>query len=106
DVDQAGESPTVITSAMKELNVSVYDCIKDYYNNAFPGGQDIVFTAANEGVGLPMASSKFSQFTQADYTAIFAQLAAKAIDIWADVRNGADVSISDIPKNIVIVNEY
>ncbi|MCL1976184.1 MAG: BMP family ABC transporter substrate-binding protein [Firmicutes bacterium] len=106
DVDQAGESATVITSAMKELSVSVYDCITDYYTNKFPGGQDIVFTAANEGVGLPMTSSKFANFTQADYDAIYAKLAAKAIDIWADVRDGADVNIVDIPKSIVIVNEY
>jgi len=106
DVDQSGESATVITSAMKELRVSVYDCIKDYYDGKFPGGQDIVFTAENHGVGLPMATSKFSQFNQAAYDAIYAKLAANAIDIWGDVRNGADVSIADIPKTIVVVNEY
>jgi len=76
DVDQSGESPTVITSAMKGLQVSVYDCIADYYNGKFPGGQTLVFAADNEGVGLPMRSSKFQNFKQADYDAIFTKLAS------------------------------
>jgi len=76
DVDQSGESPTVITSAMKGLQVSVYDCIADYYNGKFPGGKTLVFAADNEGVGLPMKSSKFQNFKQADYDAIFTKLAS------------------------------
>jgi len=76
DVDQSGESPTVITSAMKGLQVSVYDCIADYYNKKFPGGQTLVFAADNQGVGLPMRSSKFQSFSQADYDSIFAKLAS------------------------------
>jgi basic membrane protein A len=76
DVDQSGESPTVITSAMKGLQVSVYDCIADFYNGKFPGGQTLVFAADNQGVGLPMQSSKFQSFSKADYNSIFAKLAS------------------------------
>jgi basic membrane protein A and related proteins len=76
DVDQSGESPTVITSAMKGLQVSVYDCIADYYNGKFPGGQTLVFAADNKGVGLPMQTSKFQTFKQSDYDGIFAKLAS------------------------------
>ena len=79
DVDQSGESPTVITSAMKGLQVSVYDCIADYYNGKFPGGQTLVFAADNKGVGLPMQTSKFQNFKQADYDSIFAKLASGSI---------------------------
>ena len=106
DVDQSSESATVITSAMKELKVSVYDCISDYYGGSFPGGQDIVFTAGNLGVGLPMESSKFSSFTQSDYDAIYAKLADNEIDIWPDVRNGVDVNVSDLPKSVTVVTEF
>ena len=105
DVDQSSESSTVITSAMKELAVSVYDCVDDYYNNRFPGGKDIVFAAKNDGVGLPMATSKFKSFSKSDYDAIYAKLASDSVDIWADVRNGNDVSISDIPKSIADIQE-
>lgn len=79
DVDQSGESPTVITSATKGLQPSVYSCISDHYNNKFPGGTTQVFEAANKGVGLPMATSKFQSFSQADYDAIFAKLASGSI---------------------------
>ena len=79
DVDQASESPTVITSATKGLRPSVYSCIADFYNGKFPGGQTLVFSAANEGVGLPMETSKFNTFSKADYDAIYATLASGAI---------------------------
>jgi len=79
DVDQSGESPTVITSAMKGLQPSVYACVADFYAGKFPGGQTLTFSAANDGVGLPMASSKFQTFSRADYDAIFKKLADGAI---------------------------
>jgi basic membrane protein A len=79
DVDQSSESPTVITSATKGLRPSVYSCISDFYNDAFPGGETLVFSAANEGVGLPMETSKFNTFSKADYDTIYATLASGAI---------------------------
>lgn len=74
DVDQSSESETVITSAMKQLSNSVYDGIKAFYDGSFPGGKTSVFTAANEGVGLPMDTSKFETFTAADYDAVYKKL--------------------------------
>lgn len=74
DVDQSFESETVITSAMKQLSNSVYDGIKAFYDGSFPGGKTSVFTAANNGVGLPMETSKFETFTAADYDAIYKKL--------------------------------
>jgi basic membrane protein A len=79
DVDQSGESPTVITSAMKGLQASVYACIAGYYDGKFPGGETLVFSAENKGVGLPMSSSKFQTFNQNDYNSIFGQLSAGTI---------------------------
>ena len=40
DVDQSYESDTVITSAMKQLSVSVYDGVRDFYAGSLPGRQD------------------------------------------------------------------
>ncbi len=81
DVDQSFESETVITSAMKMLANSVYDGVKAYYDGTFPGGQTSVFTAANAGVGLPMETSKFNTFTQADYDAIMDKLVKGEIEL-------------------------
>ena len=74
DVDQSGESATVITSAMKGLQNSVYTCIRLFYADRFPGGQVLVFSAENEGVGLPMATSKFQSFGNVEYDTIFKKL--------------------------------
>ena len=71
DVDQSFESPSVITSAMKQLSVSVYDGVKAYYDNQFPGGKTSIFTAKNDGIGLPMETSKFTKFTKEDYDKIY-----------------------------------
>jgi len=88
DVDQSSESDTVITSAMKQLSVSVYDGVKAFYDGSFPGGSTSVFTAANDGVGLPMDSSKFETFAQEDYDALYTKLADGSITI----QNGTDDS--------------
>jgi len=75
DVDQSNLSPAVITSAMKKLSVSVYDKIADFYNGTWQGGQHVIYSAANNGVGLPMENSNLGDFGQAEYDAIFAKLA-------------------------------
>jgi basic membrane protein A len=103
DVDQSGESPTVITSAMKGLRESVYACIKDFYAGSFPGGQNLVFNAANNGVGLPMESSKFNTFSQADYDAVFSRLANNAIPMENFFTIFLDMSA--LPLNIVNLTE-
>jgi basic membrane protein A len=103
DVDQSGESPTVITSAMKGLQASVYACISDYYAGRFPGGQVLVFSAANDGVGLPMTSSKFQTFSNADYASIFGKLADGTIPRMEDLAD--DGSPRVVPVSITRVTE-
>ncbi|MCL1796210.1 MAG: BMP family ABC transporter substrate-binding protein, partial [Clostridia bacterium] len=92
DVDQSAESETVITSAMKGLQSSVYQAVDGFYTggDAFPGGQNWVLSAAREGVSLPMESSKFTVFTQADYDAIFAALVDGAVVVNDDIGISAD----------------
>lgn len=103
DVDQSGESDTVITSAMKMLSNSVYDGVKAFYDGSFPGGQTSVFTAANDGVGLPMETSKFESFTQADYDALFADMKAGKITINNSTEDSttADLTLSNTKVSFV-----
>jgi len=88
DVDQAHHSPRVITSALKGLQASVYQTIGMHYAGNFPGGQRVMFDASNNGVGLPMATSRFRQVTQAQYDAIFRQLATGAVRVSNDISGG------------------
>jgi len=103
DVDQSGESSTVITSAMKGLAPSVYACIKDFYAGKFPGGQTLVFDAANDGVGLPMQTSKFKSFSMADYNAIFKKLADGSVVRMENIAD--DGSPRLVPVRITRVTE-
>jgi len=103
DVDQSGESPSVITSAMKGLTVSVYSCISDFYKGRFPGGETFVFEASNDGVGLPMETSVFKSFKQADYNAIYKKLADGSIPRMENITENGSPSI--IPLRIVRVTE-
>jgi basic membrane protein A len=101
DIDQSEQSRTVITSAMKMLQYSVYSSITAFYQNRFPGGETRVFDAANYGVGLPMATSRFRNFTQAQYDNIFRRLAAGGIPRMTNLAEGGDPSV--VPVNLVNV---
>jgi len=84
DVDQAAESTTVITSAMKELGNSVYQALEAYYADEFPGGESVHLGADVDGIGLPQDFSRFTTFKQADYDAIFAKLVSNSITLKKD----------------------
>jgi basic membrane protein A len=71
DINQAGDSETVITSAMKGLANSVEQALTEFYAGSFAGGEKVTKTAKLGGVSLPSDFSRFKTFTQADYDAIF-----------------------------------
>ena len=81
DVDQHADSDTVISSAMKALAVSVYDMLRDIGTDEWRGGQALMFDASVDGVGLPMDNSRWQNFTQSQYNAIFRRLANESIDV-------------------------
>lgn len=105
DVDQSAESSTVITSSMKQLSISVYDGITAYYDGSFPGGEIVTLDASVDGIGLPMESSKFETFSQADYDDIYAKLVAGSVSIVKDTDSQGEVKVVDIPVEIVTVEE-
>lgn len=104
DVDQSGESDTVITSAMKGLAASVQSALDAYYNGEFPGGEALVYGADKDGVQLPMETSKFNTFSQADYDEVFGKLAAGEIELQKDAdADGNPIAVTDLDLSIVKV---
>ena len=99
DVDQSHESDVVLTSAVKGLATSVYDMLTARLEGRFPGGQEIMFNAANDGIGLPMNTSRFTNFSQADYDGIFAQLASGAVTV------SNSLNMDDIVTTLVTVEQ-
>ncbi|MCL2828601.1 MAG: BMP family ABC transporter substrate-binding protein [Oscillospiraceae bacterium] len=103
DVDQSGDSDVVITSAMKALDVSVYDMLTDFLEGTFRGGRELMFDASVNGIGLPMNTSRFQEFTQAQYDAIFALLTNGSIVVSNVVTE--TVSEANLPLSLVEVTE-
>ena len=101
DVDQSVESPTVITSAMKMIRESVYNAIDEFYKDNFPGGKIAVLDAKVHGIGLPMETSKFKNFTKEDYDNIYKKLVDGSVEILKDT-DAKDVN--KLPLDNVKVN--
>ena len=101
DVDQSVESPTVITSAMKMIGESVYNAIDEFYKGNFPGGNSVILDAKVHGIGLPMETSKFKNFTKEDYDNIYKKLVDGSVEILKDTEAK---DVSQLPLNNVKVN--
>ena len=92
DVDQSGDSETVISSATKNLAGSVDQVLKAIFADKFNefGGKSVILDVTNEGVGLPMATSGFRNFVQADYDAIYQKLVGGTVKVSTTIGEFGD----------------
>ena len=81
DIDQSGESTTVVTSAMKGLAAAVEDVLDQYYTGSFPGGQNLILGADKNAVSLEMTHAKFTKFDTAAYDAMYQKLASGEVKV-------------------------
>ena len=94
DVDQSGQFDTVITSAMKALANSVNLALTDALNNGWKftetyAGKETTLGAAEDCVGLPMETSKFTKFTKEQYDTLYKSIVDGTLVI--DASFDADV---------------
>lgn len=101
DSDQADQSTTVITSAMKQLAPSVYESLKLFYADEFPGGTVALYNANNDGVKLPDNFSRFTDFTAVMYAAIFEDLQDGTVVV--DDESGVAVDVFAVDYTNVVV---
>jgi basic membrane protein A and related proteins len=52
DADQSYLGPQIITSALKHVDVAVFNAIKSVQDNSYKGGTDTVNSLQNDGVGI------------------------------------------------------
>lgn len=88
DVDQATESPLIITSAMKNMEVTVKAYLKNLYGNKNEWPTDVAAKVIYKGVsddavGLPTASDswRMTKFTVAEYNALYAKVKAGDVTV-------------------------
>ena len=105
DVDQSGDSETVITSAMKELANSVMQMAEKLYANQWSeiGGTCQTLGAAQGDTGLPTAAAswKFKTFTVDEYNKMFEGVKSGAIKVDADYEANFGQNYSNIAVNVV-----
>ena len=87
DVDQSGDSPAVITSAMKGLADATVWALGKHYAGQFGeiGGTSTALGAKDNAVCLPTATWSLKNWSVADYEALFADIVAGNVAIAADL---------------------
>jgi basic membrane protein A len=105
DVDQAADSPTVITSAMKGLREGTAYALEKFYAGKW---EEIADKSANLGVndnavGLPTeeASWGFKNFTVEEYNALFEKLQKGEIVVDANVEGAETKEYSNVVVDFI-----
>jgi basic membrane protein A and related proteins len=62
DADQSYLGPHILTSALKKVDVAVFDAIKRAQAGKFAGGTDLIATVKNGGVGLGKISTEGQKY--------------------------------------------
>ncbi len=80
DADQAFLGDHILTSAMKKIDVAVFEAIKSVQDDAFEAGTDKVFEVKNEGVDIGKTNEAGSKYAD-QVEEVKQQLAAGEIDV-------------------------
>lgn len=97
DVDQSGESETVVTSAMKMLSTAIYDALTEKEAGNFPGGENEVLGIAENAVGLPDDFTRFETFTKEDYDEVYQELVEDKDGLLSGMLSDTDEDGQEIP---------
>lgn len=95
DVDQYDVSETVVTSAMKELQLSVYEALTLHFDDKFPGGTQYTYSVKDNGVGLSHKFDRFENFTEEQYKAIYKRLVDNEEGLLESIPRTHEADFSD-----------
>jgi basic membrane protein A len=85
DADQAYIGPQVLTSAIKKVDVAVFDTVNTAQDGSFKGGTNTTFDLTNDGAGIGKISSTGTKYE------------SKVTATSDKIKNGG---ISDIPSEV------
>jgi basic membrane protein A and related proteins len=88
DADQSYLGSHVLTSALKKVDVAVYDTIKAAQDGSFRGGGDTTFDVASGGVGLGEVAADVPAELVSQVNAVQEDIAAGKVQIPATVASG------------------
>ena len=105
DVDQSGDSPTVITSAMKGLTEGTKHALKQFYDGKWSeiADKSVNLGAKDNAVGLPTAEASwgFKKFTVEKYNELYAKLQSGALVVDTVVEGAETKTYSNVTLDYV-----
>ena len=103
DVDQSGDSDTVVTSAMKGIGAAAQQAIGKSYDGKWDeiGGGVLKLGAKDDAVGLPTATWSMEKFTVDDYNKLFESIKGGTVTVDADYEAGLEQAWSNLTLKIV-----
>ena len=102
DVDQSGDSDTVITSAMKGLSDSVQWAVAKVYDGTYGeiGGTVTSLGVESNAVALPTATWSLENYTVEEYEALFESVKSGELVVDNDYAN-LEQDYSNLTLNII-----
>jgi basic membrane protein A len=86
DADQGYLGAHILTSALKKVDVAVYDTVKSAQDGSFAGGQDTIFDVKSGGVGLGKLNAEGQKYEE-QVNAVLEQIKSGEItDIPTEVK--------------------
>ena len=86
DADQGYLGDHILTSALKKVDVAIFDTIKSVQDGSFAGGENTVFDVASGGVGLGEVASGIS-----------GDIVSKVNEVQEQIASG---ELTDIPETV------
>lgn len=81
DVEQVSTKQAVLTSAVKNVNDTVYNLLGSVYGDSFEGKKQEIMDVSNDGVGLSMNQALFVDFTSEDYNSIVTKIIDEEVEV-------------------------
>ena len=109
DTDMAENSETCLTSAMKMVAPAVEDALTKAYEGGWAGGTATIYDVTHNACGLPMETSRFKTFTQAQYDVLVDAMKQDKDGICTNMivdvdANGNTVTIEDLAATLTYVS--
>ena len=82
--DQEANRSVILTSAMKYIDRATNDILTRYVEGDFPGGQTLILSIMNDGVGIPSENPNLSAETINTVNTIYEKVKSGEITILAD----------------------
>lgn len=105
DVDQAAESPTVITSAMKGLREGTIHALGQFYANKWSeiADKQVNLGAKDNAIGLPTSKNswRFKNFTVNQYNELYAKLQNGTVSVDVNIENAETKIYENLTLNWV-----